>query len=260
MNENTYILVQGPFENNPDFRIGGVSDEDQFKIIDSWVPYKSQLIVSSWHDTNTKYLNYMNERGITNILSPYPSEPGYGNSRYQSATVLAGIQYLKEKEVKYVFKSRTNLLFSDYGKLISSIQKNNKKNKLSGLVYDSWIEGGFVIDEILYGKIEDVELFYQPLDLQQHTERGFNLNYLNRRSLNIDLTWDNIENHFYFFMNDCLKENIQINSLKKYHQTPAGKDYISYHNNSEINSESQWNWFKPQNIQSCNNPKIRYLW
>jgi len=200
MNSDTFILIQGPFENNPDFRIGGVSDEDQFKIIDSWVPFKEKLLVSTWNDTHPKYLEYMNARGIANIISPYPLESGYGNSRYQSTTVLAGIEHLRLKKVKYVFKSRTNLLFSDYGKLISSIQKNNKKNKLSGLVYDSWVEGGFVIDEILYGKIEDVELFYKPLDLQEHTERGFNLNYLKGRNLNTELTWDNLKNHFYFFM------------------------------------------------------------
>ncbi len=248
------IIVQGPFGNEPDFKIGGVSFEDQCQIIDSWTPYRENIIVSTFEGIENKYLNYMFERGITSIISPCPAFKGLGNNNLQTTSTTIGIAAARELGAKYIFKSRTNLYISSFNTLINSILNNNKKNKISGFVYDSWpSEGLFVIDELMFGPINDIAAYYFPIDKEVHTERFMSERYLEYKKVNNSRSWDNIKNHFYFFMNDTLNLNIEIISMKKYHMSPRGKDYKLYYSNQQTGLNSEWPWFRQ-------NTNKRYLW
>lgn len=155
------------------------------------------------------------------------------------------------------------MLVTNLNELFQSIHENNLDNKISALSWDDWGEGKLITDEVMFGTVDQILDYYAPVSVEKHTERYFANRYCsNIENKEVEIkTFEEAKKYFYFFMKDILKKDVEIISLKRYHMTPEGKDYISYHTNQEMGPNSKWPWFRePNQWFKDNNPNKRYLW
>ncbi len=102
-----YIVIQGPIIIEKDFTL------ETIKIYKKLYP-KTKIILSTWKDTDTKYLKKIQsalkiEKGnIYLILNKSPDYPGISNINLQTTSAYNGIKKAKELGAEYVVKTRTD--------------------------------------------------------------------------------------------------------------------------------------------------------
>lgn len=95
------IVIQGPLVTEKDFTLETALLYQRF--------FKgSEIIISTWENSNDKIVNQLKKQGFTVLLSPTPSKPGALNANMQVASTYTAIQHLKKKEIKYVLKTRSD--------------------------------------------------------------------------------------------------------------------------------------------------------
>lgn len=134
-----------------------------------------KVVVSTWEEESCEFFDKCEQAGIDVIKTKTPYERGAGNLNCQLISSARGIQYLKEKGVKYVAKTRTDQRFNWCGwlnyllTLLNIFPTNGDKQRMRLIFMES--NGTYkyiafhVCDFFSFGTIEDMEKFYSiPLD------------------------------------------------------------------------------------------------
>jgi hypothetical protein len=273
--KNTWLVIQGPtFWDEKDFKIGGTPYDDMIKIIDLYSNYNN-VIWSTWEDSPDFILEYINSKNIYCLINKYPEDCGRGNCNLQKISTLNGINFAKNFNAKYVFKIRTDLYFPQVEKVIEKIiPRLNKTKKLSGLCWDDWTESKFVLDQLLFGEIEHVEMYWNLQNIHGFVERQVLNEYFQKLNIPFHLEgihesgggssgYDFIKNYFDFFMQDLIDLNIDLISYKKYHMQPKGKNYTKHFSHQELHKTDEYPWFRNdwcQVLQFGDSIQNRWKW
>jgi len=273
--KDTWIIVQGSsFWDEKDFKIGGISDTDIYKIINHYAMYNN-VIWSTWEDAPNHVIGYLKRKNILTIINEYPQERGRGNCNLQKISTLNAIEAIKQFNPKYVFKLRTDLLFPKIENVIEKIKlRLDNEKKLSGLCWDDWKESKFILDQLLFGEIEHVEAYWNLQNINGFVERQVILEYLNKRGIEYNPEgyhemggghhgFDFIKKYFDFFMQDLIDLNIDLISYKKYHMQPNGKNYTKHYSHQELHKTDEYPWFRKdwcQVLQFGEDLENRWKW
>ena len=72
---------------------------------------KAIIIVSTWEGMAVSQINNFRNSGIILLLNKMPDYNGFSNINLQIVTTLAGINYAKKINTKYILKTRTDQRF-----------------------------------------------------------------------------------------------------------------------------------------------------
>lgn len=198
------------------------------------------VVFSTWEDEPEENIQLIKSKGIDVIQSPKPQIAGKFNVNLQALSTFAGVQYLKNKGVTEILKIRNDLKPNNVelllnllkGKSLSflAICKPNVRPMFYDLVYihNSF---DFPVDLFLYGTTENLEKcfdFQAPEELNVPPEALIAYNYFINSGLDFRLDYNTfIKNGISFFMNDCLKNDIKVEWLKK------GYELVKWHSNTK---------------------------
>ena len=152
------IIIQGPILLNDNFTyITALLYKKYFN--------KAIIIVSTWEGMAVSQINKFRNSGIILLLNKMPDYNGFSNINLQIVTTLAGINYAKKINTKYILKTRTDQRF--YCKESIKYFKNlyNQKN----LDYDKIIVSSLntfytrlfsISDMFQFGKTEIIFKFW----------------------------------------------------------------------------------------------------
>jgi hypothetical protein len=197
------------------------------------------IVWSTWEDEPIANLDYITENNIPLVLNKKPEFSGYLNINLQSTTTLSGISYLMDKNVDEILKVRADMIINDPIKLLS-ILKGRKMSFLSickegtrrdiyyELVYSHYSHD-YPSDNIMYGQsdilyngfnfiIEEFQPIPPESLVAYHILEGMGIEF----KLNYNHF---IENGISFFMDDCLKNDIDLFLVKeKYNKSITKTD------------------------------------
>ncbi len=169
--KNYAILMQGPFISNNEFTI------ETLKLYRYLYP-NITIVFSTWEGGIDKIEDklLLEQLNISILENKYPDNAGVSNVNYQIVTTLSGLQFLKNADVKYVLKSRSDqriynsIDFLTYMKLLQTIYPIAGKNIKKRLVIcsmNSFINRLYgVSDMFMFGEIEDMLIYWDvPLDV-----------------------------------------------------------------------------------------------
>lgn len=166
---DTAIILQGP-----------VIKEDNFTL-DTIILYKKfysdiNIIVSTWENTDEKFISNAKKLGAKVLLNTYPDINGIGNINYQLVTSFAGANMAKELGVKYVWKTRCDQRYYHPCALscLCSIHSKKKLIFLGG-ISNSFVKRPFHLSDFMaFGLIEDIiNLYSCPLDDEDSTKTRY---------------------------------------------------------------------------------------
>lgn len=273
--KETWLVIQGSsFCDEKNFIIGGVQYTNLYKIIDHYSKYNN-VIWSTWTDTPMHVIEYLKEKNIYTIINEYPTDRGRGNCNLQKISTLSGINFAEQRGAKYIFKIRTDLLFPQVEKVIEKIiPRLTSIKKLSGLCWDNWTESKFILDQLLFGEIEHVKMYWGLENMHGFIERQLLVEYFNKLGINLHLEgihecgggthgYNFIKNYFDFFMQDMLDLDIDLVSYKEYHMQPKGKNYTKHFSHQELHKTDEFPWFRNdwcQVLQFGDIIEKRWLW
>lgn len=273
--KDTWIVVQGPiFWDEENFKIGGTPHDDMIKIIDLYSNYNN-VVWSTWEDSPSFILEYIKSKNINLLVNKYPSDNGRGNCNFQKISTLNGIEFAKNFNAKYIFKIRADLYFPNIEKVIEKIiPRLNNIKKLSGLCWDNWTESKFILDQLLFGEIEHVEMYWNLQNIHGFVERQVLNEYFQKLNIPFQLEgvhesgggangYEFIRNYFDFFMQDLIDLNIDLISYKRYHMQPKGKNYTKHFSHQELHKTDEYPWFRNdwcQVLQFGDSIQDRWKW
>jgi hypothetical protein len=166
---NIVILMQGPVIKKAGFTY------ETLKLYRKIYP-NIRIILSTWDNTDTKLLDGISKLNISVITSKLPMIPGDSNINFQLKSTIAGLEYLKDFNIKYVLKTRTDqriystsnyLLFM--GKILEAfpIKKEYLQKRLLVSNLNMFRRRKYCIsDMFMFGTLDDMKLFWN-LPLQE---------------------------------------------------------------------------------------------
>ena len=185
------------------------------------------VVFSTWDDEPQENINYIKSKNIDVIQSSKPTFPGHLNVNYQTLSTFTGLQYLKDKGITEALKIRGDLQPNNIKLLLEILQSKPLsflaicKPDVRPLYYEleyTHNSFDFPVDLFLYGNIENmIKCFNFQIEqnLPIPPEALIAYNYFSNSNLEFKLDHNTfISNHISFFMNDCLKNNIEIKWLK----------------------------------------------
>ena len=99
--DNVGIIIQGPI-NDIVFLLNTI------KIYKKIFPL-SVIIVSTWEDTEKKIIDQLRKLNIILLLNKFPKNKGFGNINLQIESTYAGLKYLKNANIEFALKTRTDM-------------------------------------------------------------------------------------------------------------------------------------------------------
>jgi len=157
------LVIQGPLVKDLDFTLETVR-------IYKKTFAGSTIILSTWKDEETKYLDLFRKEGIEIVLNGYPANPGQSNINYQIVSSSAGTRRAKESGAEYLLKTRTDqricgINVEEY--LFNTIKAfpvspgYDQKERIIGVSLDSFKYRPYDLsDMIIYGHIDDAMVFW----------------------------------------------------------------------------------------------------
>tara|TARA_B100000886_G_scaffold338614_1_gene301870 strand:- start:29 stop:1114 length:1086 start_codon:yes stop_codon:yes gene_type:complete len=100
-NSNVGIIIQGPV-NDIVFLINTI------KIYKKIFP-SNKVVLSTWSNTDKKFLNKLKKLNIIVLLNKLPTDNGFGNINLQTFSTHAALKYLKDLNIEYAIKTRTDM-------------------------------------------------------------------------------------------------------------------------------------------------------
>jgi hypothetical protein len=201
----------------------------RWPFIEETIKYYSQfnnIIWSTWiNDISPETINLLNNYNINYILNFYPREVGNAHSNYMKQSTLAGIRHARKYfNPKYIFKTRTDFTFEKLPEVIDRLEKT-KNDKISLISWDNLPITMHSNDQICFGPIDDIELLYSFDNIYGHTEQNMLDEFLRKKGLPIERTYENIKKYFYFMYGDFL----DINAVIKWWKYPDDQINMKYH-------------------------------
>lgn len=128
---NIWIVIQGPMAN--------------FEQVQSYYCDIPNVVWSGWSQDVDKIKHQPNV-----VLSKLPIIKGYKNVYCQAKTTMKGIKKAKDNGAKFIFKIRSDMVFSDICLLVAKL-------KLDGTIffgaYHNW-DGGYLTDFFMFGPVD----------------------------------------------------------------------------------------------------------
>lgn len=164
------ILLQGPIILEDNFTLNTLA-------LYKHIYPKSVILLSTWDIENPKEIESIEKFGITVLRNKKPEFFGTQNINLQLTSTKAGLNYLKEKQVDYVLKCRTDQRITkhiDFIKYFINLLKQFPSETTTALRNRLVITGlnSFehrlygVTDMLMFGNIDDMRLYWN-IDLQQ---------------------------------------------------------------------------------------------
>jgi len=195
------------------------------------------VVWSTWDDEPQENITFISQF-MPVVLNKKPDFGGYLNINLQTLSTTGGINYLKNQGVTEILKVRGDIVITNLNELLSilkgkdmaflAICKLGARKIYYELVYPH-LSHDYPVDLVLYGSTENlIDAFsflieeYLPIP----PESLISYNYLINKNIKFELSYDNfISNNIYFFLKDCVENNIQLNWLK------YNCDLVQTHNN-----------------------------
>lgn len=138
-----------------------------------------KVVVSTWEDVPQDFFVKCEQNDIDVVKTKMPLERGAGNLNCQLISSARGIQYLKEKGVKYVAKTRTDQRFNWCGWIkylltllsVYPVKGDKQNNRIIFMESNGTYKyiAFHVCDFFSFGSIDDIERLYNiPLDCRSN--------------------------------------------------------------------------------------------
>lgn len=156
------IVIQGP-----------LYDKSMPYLLEDYKDYPHKIL-STWNTEDPEKIEKLKEIGFRIVLNEYPNVRCSIN--HQVVTMKAGIELAKSLGYTHVLHFRSDVHCNDIHKLIR-ICESYDKNKL---VFLAWLESpshnpphtyvAYLMDQIIYGPINDMLMYYNVLRTSQVVE------------------------------------------------------------------------------------------
>jgi hypothetical protein len=200
------------------------------------------VVWSTWEDEPIENINFIKQY-LPVILTPKPNFSGCLNINLQTISTIAGVKYLQEKGITEILKTRGDIIITNLniflnllkGKEIAflAIAKEGARTDLYyELIYPHYSHD-YPVDLVLYGSSENVSNAFD-FTIEEYIpippEALIAYNFLNNKNIEFKLTYQHfIDNNVYFFLNDCVKNNIELKWIKHNYG-----NLVEWHNNKTI--------------------------
>ena len=166
-NKNEFaVIIQGNIGKNYNFLI------ETLKIYKQIFP-NSLLIVSTWDDENSQKLKLISNLNVKLIINKKPEKYGFGNVNLQIVSTKAGLDFAKQKNVKFCIKTRAdcrmnkNDILPFLQGLLNSFPIRENKKALNRIVASSVNTCKYKIygttDILLFGHIDDLSIYFNDI-------------------------------------------------------------------------------------------------
>lgn len=197
------------------------------------------VVWSTWEDEPIENIEFIKQYASV-VLNKKPSFAGHLNVNMQTVSTLKGVNFLKEKGITEILKTRGDIVITNLeiflevlkGKEMSflAIAKEGARNDIYyELVYPHYSHD-YPVDLVLYGSILNVENTFNFVieeSLSIPPEALIAFNFLISKNAEFKLTYDHfIKNNVYFFLEDCVKNDIRLEWVKH-----DNGNLVEWHNN-----------------------------
>lgn len=200
------------------------------------------VVWSTWIDEPKENIEYIKSNNIEVILNEKPTIPSHLNINFQAISTYNGIKYLESIGVTEVLKVRGDIQISNLKVLLNKLEGKEmaflaiakegvRKDLYYELIYSHYSHD-YPVDLVVYGTtINMINSFnfiveqYIPIP----PEALITYHFLEGLKKEFILTYNYlVENNVYFYLNDCIENNIQMIWLKN------NQDIIQLHNSKQF--------------------------
>jgi hypothetical protein len=215
------------------------------------------IIISTWEGVPMSCIKKIENSGIILLLNKMPSYNGFGNINFQIITTLAGVNYAKKNNLKYILKTRTDQRFYNkesiqYFRNLYNQEEFNNRIIVSSL--NTFYTRLFSISDMFqFGKIETIYKFWNINLIERINEKELKINndlllipeifliYTYLKNNKFDLKWSQISYESalvkYFYVLD--KESIDL-FWNKYNALENNRNI--YIENNDLNEAGNLYW------------------
>jgi hypothetical protein len=207
-------------------------------------PFKNipNVVWSTWDDEPEENLKNI-EQYIPVVLSPKPSFPGYLNINMQTTSTFKGVQYLKSKGITEILKTRGDIRIKNLEKLMSCLKGKEmaflaicKEGVRTDIYYEleySHYSHDYPSDQVIYGFTPNIEntFNFQVEEISSiPPESLIAYSYLISKDEKFLLDYEYLkEKNVYFYMRDCIKNDIELFLVKEKYKF----DLVKIHNSEQ---------------------------
>jgi len=195
------------------------------------------VVWSTWDDEPLENIEYIKNH-IPMVLNQKPSYWGHLNVNMQTISTMGGVNYLKEKGINEILKVRGDIIITNLAKFLSILKgksmaflaiakENARKDLYYELIYRHYSHD-YPVDLVVYGTTQNIENSFNFITEENQfipPEALVLYNYLEGNNLEYKSTYNHlINNGVYFYLNDCINNQIELNWLKH------NNDLVKMHN------------------------------
>lgn len=199
------------------------------------------VVWSTWENEPEENIKYIKQH-MDVIFNDEPLVAGHLNVNYQARSTYSGVRYLEFKGVNEILKVRGDVKINKIKDLLSILKTKKmaflaiakegvRKDIYYELVY-SHFSHDYPVDLVVYGSTENMVNsfnFYIEENIAIPPEALIAYHFLEGLKKDFILTYKHfIENEVYFYLKDCLENNIQLLWLKN------NMDLVQMHNSKEF--------------------------
>jgi len=185
------------------------------------------VVWSTWEDEPLENIEFIKQY-IDVILCQKPSFPGYLNINMQTVSTMAGIKHLREKGVTEILKTRGDIIITNLNVFLEILQGKEmaflaiaKEGVRTDLYYEliyPHYSHDYPVDLVIYGSAKNIEFAFNftidefsPIPPESLIAFSFLIN----NNIDFKLNYQHfINNNVYFFLNDCIQNNIKLKWIK----------------------------------------------
>jgi len=185
------------------------------------------VVWSTWDDEPLENIKYI-EKYFPVVLNKKPLFPGCLNINMQTVSTLGGINYLKEKGITELLKTRGDIIITNLETLLK-ILKGKEMSFLAickegarpdlyyELVYPHYSHD-YPVDLVVYGNTENMTNTF-GFTIEDSTfippEALIAYNFLDGKNSEFKLSYEHFtKNNVYFYLKDCVENNIELKWIK----------------------------------------------
>jgi hypothetical protein len=200
------------------------------------------VVWSTWDDEPIENIKNI-EQHIPVITSPKPSFSGHLNINMQTVSTFKGVEYLESKGVTEVLKTRGDVRIKNLDKLMSCLKGKEmaflvtcKTGVRTDIYYEleySHYSHDYPADQVVYGSVSNIKnTFNFQIEemLPIPPESLIAYSFLTSKGEKFLLEYEYLkEKNVYFYMKDCIENDIELFWVKEKHQF----DLVAMHNSKQ---------------------------
>lgn len=185
------------------------------------------VVWSTWEDEPVENIEFINQH-MSVVLCQKPDFPGFLNVNMQTISTSKGTDYLKKQGVTEILKTRGDIIITNLSIFLDKLKgkemaflaiakEGARKDLYYELVYPHYSHN-YPVDLVLYGSTENVSSAFN-FTINEHVlippEALIAYSFLEGKNIEFKLTYQHfINNNVYFFLNDCIENNIELKWIK----------------------------------------------